>query len=262
MKAHTGLVIVVGAMLGAGSGFQAQSAAQTGGGSVSLASGTTLNAELSANVDSKKAKAGDPVMAQISEAVKEDGKTVIPKGAKLVGHVTQASARAKGDPESSLAIQFTKAVLKNGQEIPLSVWIRAIAAEPRSVYDPGPEQNTMAGTPAAGQSPMGSGRSTMGGPPSATAHPVGASSDSVGGAGGSTNPAERTAGPAGGLNSAGQLTANSRGVFGLDGVHLATDPSSAAQGSLITSSGKNVRLDSGTRLLLVVFADVATTPSK
>lgn len=259
MKAHTGLAIVIGAMLCAGSFSQAQSGAEAGGNSVALASGTTLNAELSASIDSKKAKAGDAVMAQITEAVKEDGKTVIPKGAKIVGHVTQASARAKGDPESALAIQFDKAVLKKGQEIPLSVWIRAIAAEARSIYQPGPEQSTIAGTPAAGQSPMGASRSsTMGGPPAAAGPPVGA----AGGAGGSSNDAERSAGTAGGLNAAGQLTATSRGVFGMDGVRLATDASSAAQGSLMTGSGKNVRLDSGTRLLLVVQSEGAATTNR
>jgi len=245
-------------MVAAGSAVQAQTAAQTSGSNVLLASGTTLNTELGAAVDSKKAKAGDAVTAHITEAVKEDGKTVIPKGAKLVGHVTQASARAKGDAESSLTIQFDKVVMKNGQEIPLSVWIKAIAAEPRSVYQPGPEQSTMAGTPGAGQSPMGSGRSTMGGPPAATAPPAGP----TGGGRGAASDAERTAGSPGGLNTSGQLTPNSRGVFGLDGVQLATDGSNAAQGSLITSSGRTLHLDSGTRLLLAVLADPATTPNK
>lgn len=258
MKAHSGLAILLCALLVAGSAAQSQTVPQTGGSNVLLVSGTTLNAEMSASVDSKKAKAGDAVTAHISEAVKEDGKTVIPKGAKLVGHVTQASARAKGDADSALAIQFDKAVLKNGQEIPLSVWIKAIAAEPRSAYQPGPEQNTMAGTPGAGQSPMGSGRSTMGGPPAATAPPVGAAGD----AGGPANDPERTAGSPGGLNASGQLTPNSRGVFGMDGVQLATNGASATQGSVITSSGKTMHLDSGTRLLLVVLADAATTPNK
>ena len=261
MKIHMAFVVVFGAMLGASSVVQAQSSAPTVGNGVSPASRTILNAELSTTVDSRKAKAGDGVTAQITEAVKEDGKIVIPKGSKLLGHVTQASARSKGDPGSSLAIQFDKAVLKNGEEIPLSVWIRAIAAEPRGVYEPGPEQNTMAGTPGAGQSPMGSGHNTMGGPPAPTAPPVGASTESANGAG-SPNAAERTAGAAGGLNAAGQLAPNSRGVFGLEGVHLAADAPGATQGTLITSSGKNVRLDSGTRLLLVVLADAATTPSK
>lgn len=256
MKASLSLIMIAAAILGVAT--TAQGGAQANGTIDSLPSGTIISAELSSSVDSKKTKAGDVVTAHITEAVKEDGKTVIPKGARLVGHITQATARAKGDAESTLAIQFEKAVIKNGQEIPLSVWIKAIAAEPRSVYQPGPEQNTMAGTPGAGQSPMGSGRSTMGGPPTATLPPVGP----TGGGGGAASDADRTTGSPGGLNTSGQLTPNSRGVFGLDGVQLATDGSNASQGSLITSSGKTLHLDSGTRLLLAVLPDPTTAPNK
>src|SRR4029434_6234587 len=80
------------------------------------------------SVDSKKAKQGDPVTARTTEAVKSDGKVVIPKGTKLVGHVTRASARAKGDADSALAVQFNRAVLKDGHEMPLQVTIQALFA--------------------------------------------------------------------------------------------------------------------------------------
>ena len=102
--------------------------AQNGQANASLASGTTFNAALSSPIDSKKCKPGDTVNAHSTEAVKSEGKTVIPKGSKLVGHVTQASARAKGESESSLGIVFDRAILKNGQEIPLSAGIQALAA--------------------------------------------------------------------------------------------------------------------------------------
>ena len=62
-----------------------------------LASGTAFNATLDAPVDSKKSKPGDAVTAHTTETVKSDGKIVVPKNTKLVGRVTQASARAKGD---------------------------------------------------------------------------------------------------------------------------------------------------------------------
>jgi type IV secretory pathway VirB10-like protein len=102
----------------------ASASAEKGQANGSLASGTAVNAALSSPIDSKKCKPGDPVNARSTEAVKSEGKTVIPKGAKLVGHVTQASARAKGESESSLGIVFDKAILKNGEEIPLNVrWI-------------------------------------------------------------------------------------------------------------------------------------------
>lgn len=56
---------------------------------------------------------------------------------------------------------------------------------------------------------------------------------------------------AGGLNTAGQLTSNSRGVFGLNGLNLNSAAMNSSQGSIITSAGKNVHLDSGTQMLLV-----------
>jgi len=50
---------------------------------------------------------------------------VIPKGTKLVGHVTECKQRSKEQKESALGIVFDKAILKNGEEIPLNVTIRA-----------------------------------------------------------------------------------------------------------------------------------------
>src|SRR4029434_9997635 len=108
-------------------------AAKQGEQSGSLAAGTAMSAQLNESVDSKKAKQGDPVTARTTEAVKSDGKVVIPKGTKLVGHVTRASARAKGDADSALAVQFNRAVLKDGHEMPLQVTIQALFAPARGV---------------------------------------------------------------------------------------------------------------------------------
>src|SRR4029077_15174843 len=96
----------------------ASASAQNGQANGSLATGSAFNAELSSPIDSKKCKPGDAVAAKTTEAAKSEGRTVIPKGSKLVGHVTQASTRAKGESESSLGIVFDKAILKNGQEVP------------------------------------------------------------------------------------------------------------------------------------------------
>src|SRR6266852_4061392 len=71
-----------------------------------LASGTAFNATLNAPIDSKKCKPGDAVTAHTTENVKADGKTVLPKGSKLVGHVTQAKARAPRESATALALTF------------------------------------------------------------------------------------------------------------------------------------------------------------
>src|ERR1700758_5169831 len=61
-----------GAQVNAQSSTSASGAAQAGNSHASLASGSTLNASLSAPVDSKKCKPGDPVTARSTEAAKSD----------------------------------------------------------------------------------------------------------------------------------------------------------------------------------------------
>jgi hypothetical protein len=56
------------------------------------------------------------------------------------------------------------------------------------------------------------------------------------------------------VTTTGQFASNSRGVFGLNGLNLNAAGSNSADGSVITSSGKNVHLDSGTRMLIVAGA--------
>ena len=245
--------------------------AQNGQANGSLASGTAFNAALSSPIDSKKCKPGDAVSAHTTEAVKSEGKTVIPKGTKLVGHVTQASARAKGESESSLGIVFDRAILKNGQEIPLSAGIQAIAAAQSGASAAGADLDAFGGAGAsAGGSGAAGGRGALGGVSSAAGGAVGAVTNTaanVGGvAGGAVNTAANAGGSVagaskgavGGLNAAGQLTSNSQGVFGLNGLNLNAAASNATQGSVITSAGKNVHLDSGTRMLLVSQAQAGS----
>jgi hypothetical protein len=223
-----------------------------------------MNALLNAPVDSKKAKPGDEVTARTTEAVKTDGKTVLPKGTKLVGHVTQASARSKGEAESALGVVFDKAILKNGQDMPLNAGIQALAAAQTSTAIAGSDIDAVggAGGSAGGYGPAG-GRGALGGVGAAAGGAVGgvtntaANVGSTAGAtaGGTLNSASSIAGSSrgaiGGVNAAGQLTSNSQGVFGLNGLNLSSAASNDTQGSLITSTGKNVHLDSGTRMLLV-----------
>jgi hypothetical protein len=64
-------------------------------------------------------------------------------------------------------------------------------------------------------------------------------------------------GAVGGLSASGQWLAGSRGVFGIGDLQLTSAAAGSAQGSLITSASRNVRLDGGTRLLLVGSAGAA-----
>ncbi len=252
----------------------ASGSASAGNNSASLASGTAMNAELSQPVDAKKNKPGDAVTAKTTSATKSNGNVVIPKGTKLVGHIREAKARAKGESESAVGIVFDKAVMKNGQEIPLNVALQAVAASQTAASSSVAQDDLYAGGGAvsgAGAGGRGSGGGVLGGARStagATAGSVANTAGNVGG--GAVNSTANVAGTAtgaargavGGLNAAGELTSNSQGVFGLEGLNLNSATSSSTQGSLITSSSKNVHLDSGTKLLLVAQSTASVAGGK
>ena len=236
----------------------ASTSAKAGHSSAALSSGTAMNAALSQPVDAKKNKPGDPVTAKTTEATKSEGKVVIPKGSKLVGHVTECKQRGKEEKESALGMVFDKAILKNGEEIPLNVTLHAIAAAQTAATSSVGGDDLSAGGGAMG-SARSSGGGALGGVRSTAGAATGAVTNTAANAGGvasgAVNSTVNTAGAArgavGGLNAAGQLTSSSQGVFGLEGLNLNTAASNSTQGSLITSTSKNVHLDSGTQLLFV-----------
>ena len=243
--------------------------AKSGHGSASLSNGTAMNAALSQPVDARKNKPGDQVTARTTEATKSEGKVVIPKGSKLIGHVSECKQRGKEEKESALGIVFDKAILKNGQEIPLNVTIRAIAAAQSAATSSvgGDDLSTgggaMSSARASGGGALGGVRSTAGAATGAVTNTAANAGGIAGGAVNSTvNAAGAARGTVGGLNTAGQLTSNSQGVFGLEGLNLNTAASNSTQGSLITSTSKNVHLDSGTQLLLVSQAQASTEAPK
>jgi len=280
-----------GAQAGASAGVQAGGTNAQSSGNASartslsakpgaLAAGTAMNAELSQAIDARKAKPGDSVTARATDNVMADGKTVLPKGSKLVGHVTQASARGKGDADSALGIQFDRAILKNGQEIPLHASIQALAAAREAAALGGDSLEAAgSGSGEVGTRGVSGGRGALGGVTGAAGGATGGTVNTVprvaedasatvnSTVNGTANAAGRAtagaaAGASGGLNAAGQLTSTSRGVFGLNGLNLDAGAAHLTQGSLITSAGKNVHLDSGTRMLLLTQAESSASAQK
>jgi hypothetical protein len=234
-----------------------------------IAEGTAINAELSKGIDSKKAKEGDQVQAKVVQDVLANGKIVVPRNSKLLGHVTQVKAGGKGEA-SSLGIAFDKAVLKNGQEVPVHAVIQALAPAPRMPAGNPGYGDSDAGMSAAGgmQSPQGGSYGTTGGG-GMNSGPVGGATSTVGGVAGSaagaagnvgTTAANTAGGAVGnttntvGMTTSGQLTAASRGVMGLPGITLNADTNTGTNGSVITNQNKNVKLDGGTQMVLRVTA--------
>lgn len=63
--------------------------------------------------------------------------------------------------------------------------------------------------------------------------------------------ASRSAGAVGGFDAAGSLRTGSRGAFGFGDLNIAPAGAGSAEGSIITSPKQDVRLASGTQMLLV-----------
>jgi hypothetical protein len=271
--ARTMNLIAAGAvLLCASGGFgQTQNTVQSQSEQASLlAPGTALNAQLGHSLDSRKTKPGDVVTAQTTAPVKVDGRVVIPNNTRLVGHVTRASARDKGDPDSVLAVQFDRAVLKDGHEMPLQVTLQAMAPDQGTPAVSGDDLQPLGniGGGAAGAGAAGNrgtvggvgGSSTVGGASSGAASTVPRTTDQSGTVN-STTGAEAGQG-SGGVNPSGELKPTSRGVYGLKGITLSPNTANSNEGAVITSAGKSVHLDSGTRLLLVTQATTSAAAKR
>ena len=107
----------------------AAAAAQAPAPSPALAGGTRINARLTSSLDTQHAHVGDQVAAVTTAAVKAHGKTELPKGTRLTGHVTEVVA-AQGASAARLGILFDHARGKQGQSVPLRADIVSLLAAP------------------------------------------------------------------------------------------------------------------------------------
>ena len=215
-----------------------QASQSTAGQPTKIAPGSVIPVELTKTVDAKKAKTGDQVVAKVTQDMKTgSGEVIVAKDTKMIGHVTEAQAHSKDQKQSELGISFDKAVSK-GSEMKLPMSIQAIIAPPsNNTADSGnnaPSEPTTAGTTQS--SPM-SGRSPASG--SATQPQPQAPSNE-----GTDAKTASSARP--------PINASTQGVIGIPNLTLATDSQNTAQGSLMTSEKNNVKLESGTMLLLRV----------
>jgi hypothetical protein len=247
-----------GAQTGSGPTYGATAAPAQGG--------MVVPVVLTKSIDSKKAKVGDEVAAKVTADIRSGGQVVLPHDSKMMGKITQATARSKGDGTSQLGMIFDRAVLKNGSTINLTATIQAIAPPPQQQSSDDSGSSDMSSSSGGG--PMGGGMS--GGTPSRGAEGVstagGPGGGAVGSAAGGVTGTANTVGTATGsipnvAGSGAMLTARSVGVIGIKGLELNTS-ASADGSSTLTSSGKNVKLDSGSYLLIRITAASPAQPAK
>ena len=187
-------------------------------------------------LDSKKLKEGDMVICQTTAPLHWRG-GLIPSGTRIIGHVTQATARSKGSPDSTLGIAFDRIEFPKGREILMKGTLQAIAPS----LETGPTTG-----PATPGSLGGSGSRALS-PAALSPSASDRGNNSVSGAGNSpgTTPSAATVGPASGSaagSSKPMVTSQSQGALGMKGLEL--------KNSVISSSGKEVKVDGGTQMLI------------
>jgi len=226
---------------------QAKSSAQAqkAGDSAAIRSGTKINAELVSALDTRTAKRGDEVTARATKDVKQSGRTVIHKGDRLLGRVTDVQSAASADAGSRLAVTFDRLV-QGEATTQLNAVVRSIISTPSQEREQMTRDEPMAAprpTPAASSSSGASGGGSLVGGATST---VGSA---VGGAGGTVDAASRgTVGAATGadLSTPIQAIRIQSNAHGENQTGLAS--------ALSTRRG-DLRLESGTRLQLQVAAD-------
>ena len=210
-----------------------------------LGVGTAFNASLEDTLDTRKTKAGDVVTAETSEDVSYQRCVIFPKGTKITGHVVRVTSGGRGGAGSAIFIQFDKATVKDGQEVILNAGIQALAVgavAPMPSATPKTKPTSPEAVPVVED---GSGSAESSGavvvstlyqePRSALKAPLAAGQASEGE-----------------FTSDGLFSPRSKGAFGRPDLKVYTPTSEGSHGTVLLSSKKNMHLDAGTHLLLVV----------
>jgi hypothetical protein len=217
--------------------------------STSAAQLSPVIGELVDRLDTKTAKTGDTVVLKTkSEVTTVDG-TNIPKGSKLIGHVTGVKPSGPENPNSQVALQFDHAQLKSGQSVAIHSEIQSIA--PSDSATSGNSPSAMASAP---------GTAPAGGAPAGSTNPAGRSASGMTepqASGGGQSPPNPDMGPA-----AGTVVARTGNIAirttSIPGVLLAVnepgqqDPRMAQSSGILLGAKRDVELEGGTNVTLGV----------
>ena len=230
--------------------------------SINLESGTRVTGELQNTLDVRKARAGDQVILKTTQAIKSSGRTVVGKGSRLVGHITEVAQKTNSSGQSRVGILFDH--LEQGSlELPITATISSITGARASAR--GNSDDLFGDSASAG----GSASSTS----SARASSGGGNGALLGGVGNVVNSTTSTVGNVvGGTTSAvGSTVDSTTSALGntttgvgrsLSGIQISESSNTSVQGgSVLSLQGDNLRLEKGTNfnLVLTQSASAGTT---
>jgi len=225
---------------------------------IGLQSGTQLSAQLENTLDARHAKPGDRVVMKTTQAVKQDGRVIVPKGAQLIGHVTEVQQRSKSNAESSIGVVVDR--LRTGStETPITASILSIT-QARSQAQA--SNNDLLGSDTMAQSSSSS-RSGVSSPSSGQRGGGGLLGGVGSTVGGVVNTTTSTVGNVAGTTVGATSSANGSTTGSLRGLQITQSGDASAQGgSTLSLTGRDLRLESGTTFNLAVSnsASVGNNP--
>lgn len=258
-------------------------AARSGRLAASSAQASNVSAKLTKSINSKNARVGDAVEAKTTHSAMLADGTKLPKGTRLLGHVTQVQRESHAQKTSELAFSFDRAVLHNGREVPIHAVLRSLSAPPSLNADSAFDGDANAGdgmmaangggvVRGGGGGLLGAGRGAVGGGSALAGGALASGGNVAGGAvnrvGSTTASADAAAtGEMGAMANTGQrniggalqTSANSTTqgevipVGNMRGVSF-YNTSGADSAAMLQGTGRNIDLYSGSQMTLGVTA--------
>lgn len=205
-----------------------------------IAAGTSLEAQLQSMIDVKKSKVGDQVILKTTKAIKQNGETIVPKGSKLIGRITEVKQKTKDNATSRIGMVFDR-LQGNELDMPINASIVSVATAQVNAAAGDLFATDMSGSSSTSGSASSGGRSSGGG------GLLGGVGSTVGGV---VNTTTSTVGQVAGTatNTVGSTVGQTTGTLGrtVNGLQISQSASgSAASSSTISAQGKDVKIEKG-----------------
>jgi hypothetical protein len=238
---------------------QTSSAASARNRSINLDVGTRLAGELQSTIDARKAKVGDQVVLKTTQAIKSQGRTVVGKGSRLIGQVTEVSQKSKSNGESRVGLLFDR--LEGGSlNMPIAATITSVVngtasarANDQDIFASDANSATSSQASSGGSRSSSANGGLLGGVVNSTTSTVG---NVVGGT---------TAAVGSTVNSTANVVGNTANGLGssLGGIQISQSSNTSVEGSSVLSlQGGNLRLEKGTTFNLMLTQSASASTSK
>lgn len=237
---------------------QTSAAARAANKSINLDSGTRVTGQLQSAIDARKAKVGDQVVLKTTQAIKSQGRTVVSKGSRLLGHVTEVSQKSKSSGESRIGLLFDR--LESGSlNMPVTATITSVVNGTARARANDEDLFADAGSTSSARTSSGSGRSASAGNGGLVGGVVNSTTATVGGVVSGTTAAVGST-----VDSTASVVGDTTtGVSrSLGGIQISQSSNTSVEGSSVLSlQGGNLRLEKGTtfNLMLTQSASAGTT---